>query len=356
MCERFVASIREDTTADELGEIVYEAANRWANAGLTHLEAHRALQDGLRAVIEQLSAQPTTALLRQLRMIVAAAAGLPRSVLRAYYPWLQTYFAAPPATDRALACSVLGIGAAPLDAGTAATEVRTTTADTYEVVAVQLAPVAAAPARVAPMRRLLRELRARRGAVLSIAAESGGTVLIPAAAYEPEHHLDQVLGSAAAAADLTFTAAAVRAPVPELPAARRHAHELLDLVEQLDLGPGLYRFADLALEHQLAQDGSAREAIAAVLDPLEAEPELLATLAQHIGSGGIRTQTAQALGLHLATVTRRMRRIHELTGLEPTDVFGLWRLRAALLARTTRAIQPERDAPARPLPPGGRVK
>ncbi len=337
MYRRFVASIGNDTTTGELADLVYAAAKRWADAGLTHLDAHHALQDALHEVIERLAAEPTAALSHQLRVIVATADDLPREVLRAYYPWLRTYFAAPPETSRSLAASVLGLGTpAELTAGPAG-EVRAVA--TYEVVAVQLD--SAAPATLTPMRRLLREVQARRDAVLSVVAESAGTVLIPAAPHEPERELDGLLAAAATAADLTFTATAVRAGIPELPAARQHAHELLDLVEQLGLGSGLYRFADLAFEHQLAHGGFARDRLAAILDPLEAEPELLVALDRHIRAGGIGTRTAQLLGLHPATITRRMRRIRELTGFEPNDVFGLWRLHAALVARTTRPIEPD---------------
>ncbi|WP_194290890.1 PucR family transcriptional regulator [Nocardia aurantia] len=339
LCGRFAASIGDDTTPDELADIVYEAARRWANAGLTHVDAHNALQDALREVIERLAAEPTPALSHQLRMIVAAAVHLPRTVLRAYYPQLQPYLAAPPAAGRALADSVLALGT-PAGGGAAGgggvAGVRIAAA--YEVVAVQLR--SGAPTVLAPMRRLLHGVRAHRDAVLSVVAESGGTVLIPVAPHEPARELDDLLATAATAADLTLTAAAVRAGVPELPAARQHAHELLDLVEQLGLGPGLYRVGDLAVEHQLAHGGFARDRLAAILDPLDPEPELLVALDRHIRAGGIGTRTAELLGLHPATVTRRMRRIRELTGIEPNDVFGLWRLRAALVARTTRPIDP----------------
>lgn len=81
-------------------------------------------------------------------------------------------------------------------------------------------------------------------------------------------------------------AAMVPAATDEIPAAAERAHELLDMVERLDCPPGLYRFADLALEYQLT------------------------------------------------------RPVAHLTGLDPTQGSGLWQLRSAMIARSCHTRPP----------------
>ena len=68
------------------------------------------------------------------------------------------------------------------------------------------------------------------------------------------------------------------ASVPEVPAAAKQAHELLDLARLLGRPVGTYGMHDLALEYQLTRPGPARQYLARVLDPLDDSPELVETL------------------------------------------------------------------------------
>src|SRR5690606_17947124 len=87
------------------------------------------------------------------------------------------------------------------------------------------------------------------------------------------------------------------------------------------------------LEYQLTRPGAARDRLAAVLDPLDEQPVLLQTLLTHLETEAARLSTAKALHVHPNTVDYRLERIAEVTGLDPRNPEGLWRLRSAAIAR-----------------------
>jgi DNA-binding PucR family transcriptional regulator len=97
--------------------------------------------------------------------------------------------------------------------------------------------------------------------------------------------------------------------------------------------PGLYRFADHALLYQHTRSGPGRRTLPSTLDPLDDNPELLDTLARHLHHNGNRRTTAHDLHLHENSVNNRLRRIRELTGINPLHPSGMWQLRSAMLAR-----------------------
>ncbi|WP_405182509.1 PucR family transcriptional regulator [Nocardia sp. NBC_01377] len=119
-----------------------------------------------------------------------------------------------------------------------------------------------------------------------------------------------------------------------IPAAAGIAHELLDVARRLYGRPGLYRFDDLALEYQLTRPGPGRDRLTAVPDPLAAHPELPRTLRVHVRNDINRRLTARALHIHQNTVDHRLERIGVLVGLDSARPTSLWRLRAALVARS----------------------
>ncbi|WP_330231156.1 helix-turn-helix domain-containing protein [Nocardia sp. NBC_00508] len=184
------------------------------------------------------------------------------------------------------------------------------------------------------LRRLQAELATRCGEnALALLSVDGGTILIPTATLSDEH-LDELLAQLSAAARVPVTAAVVTASVAGVPDAADRAHELLDMVRRLQGAPNLYRFADMALEYQLTRPGPARETLESLLDPLDDHPELLQTLRSHISNNLNRQRTARSLHIHTNTVDYRLRRIAQLTGLDPTATSGWWQLRSALVART----------------------
>ncbi|MCX4098384.1 PucR family transcriptional regulator [Nocardia sp. alder85J] len=291
-----------------------------------------AIHEALRETLDHLGKQPTSALPRQLRMVLDISPRLSRSVLRAYHPARLDYYSSPPAPGRARAVALFDNSAPrPRGTGTAA----------YDIVALRVEPGGDSVATGSPMQRFLRQLRTHRDTVLPIVAESTGTLLIPATRTTCE--LDEVLRVCCTEASLAVTAATVHARRPELRSAREHAHQLLDLVEQLGCGPGLYRFSDLAFEYQITRPGPARDRLAAILDPLDTHPGLLTVVAHHIRTGGVQIRTAQLLGIHPMTLANRLRQIRELTGLDPTEHSARWQLHAALIAYITRPTTRDRN-------------
>ncbi|MGY1900421.1 PucR family transcriptional regulator [Nocardia gipuzkoensis] len=192
------------------------------------------------------------------------------------------------------------------------------------------------------LRRLQAELATRCGEnALALLSVDGGTILIPTATLSGER-LDELLAQLSAAARVSLTAAVVTASVAGVPGAVDRAHELLDMVRRLQGAPTLYRFADMALEYQLTRPGPGREALGSLLDPLDDHPELLQTLHSHISNNLNRQRTARSLHIHTNTVDYRLRRVSQLTGLDPTTTSGWWQLRSALVARTfSKRSQPD---------------
>ena len=190
-------------------------------------------------------------------------------------------------------------------------------------------------------RRKLRRLQAELachcdGSVLPLLSVDGGTVLVPAHVVS-ETGLDDLITELSAAAEVPVTAALVTAALSEIPAAAERAHDVLDIVRRLDGLPGLYRFADLALEYQLTRPGPGRDSLGTLLDPIDEHPELLQTLRCHVGNNVNRKRTARELHIHPNTVDYRLRRIATLTGFDPAKASELWYLRSALVARSFRS-------------------
>ncbi|MEU7143492.1 helix-turn-helix domain-containing protein [Nocardia sp. NPDC046473] len=186
-------------------------------------------------------------------------------------------------------------------------------------------------------RRKLRRLQSALatqldGEALSLLSVDGGTVLVPTTALT-DAELDGFVQAMADAARVPITATLVTARPDEVPSAARQAHELLDTAQRMGLAPGVHRFAELALVHQLSRPGVAREVLGNHLTPLDAHPELLETLQIYIDTDLSRLRSAEHLGVHPNTVDYRLRRIGELTGFDPARANGLWYLRSALIAQ-----------------------
>ncbi len=191
-------------------------------------------------------------------------------------------------------------------------------------------------------RRKLRRLTGRIEAyadacVLGLLDASGGVVLLPAT---PEG-VDEVTGGLpglvadlqqVAGAPVLAGVAAARS-ADELATAAQQARDVLSIAERLGRPPGAYQLADVLLEYQLTRPTEALTALAALLDPLERNPDLLATLRAYLDCDLDRRRTAAALHVHPNTLDYRLRRVVELTGLDPTTTRGLQLFGAALAAR-----------------------
>jgi hypothetical protein len=192
-------------------------------------------------------------------------------------------------------------------------------------------------------RRRLRRLQATLDRyagepVLSALDPGGGTVLLPTRQVDvPWPELRALVAQAGRELGTALTAAACVAAPPGVPDALRRAGEIADLVLRTARPPGLYLLDDVLLEYQLSRPSDAHHQLAALLDPLAGKADLLRTLAEYLRSGLSRRRTAALLHVHPNTVDYRIRRVAQLTGLNPTRPSDLQHLSAALVARQVLA-------------------
>lgn len=191
-----------------------------------------------------------------------------------------------------------------------------------------LAGVDAAVASRRKLRRLRAELeRHSREPVLSSLTPDGGLALLPG----EDLPLERIVADVTRASGVPLTVAAVAAPPSGVATAAVLAREVL-LVAR-GSGPGLYRLTDVLLEYQLSRPSAALEPLAAIVSPLT--DELVQTLEVYLRRGS-RRPAASELHVHPNTVDYRLRRVAELTGLDPTRIEHVTLLTAALAARRAR--------------------
>jgi len=130
--------------------------------------------------------------------------------------------------------------------------------------------------------------------------------------------------------------AAVAHSVSAVPDAAQEAREVLFVALRLARLPGLYLLDDLVLEVQLARPGVANDRLVQRLAPLRSRHELLTTLRAVIEAKDNRRRAAAELHVHPNTLAYRLRRIAEVTGLDPADAEGMRVLSAALTAHDLR--------------------
>lgn len=90
---------------------------------------------------------------------------------------------------------------------------------------------------------------------------------------------------------------------------------------------------DVLLEYQLTRPSDAVQGLAELLEPLARNPDLLLTLEAYLGADTDRRRAAAALHVHPNTLDYRLKRLVELTGLDPATTTGLQLLAAAVAAR-----------------------
>ncbi|MFB8001491.1 PucR family transcriptional regulator [Nocardia sp. NPDC056000] len=117
----------------------------------------------------------------------------------------------------------------------------------------------------------------------------------------------------------------------EIPASGDTCRQVAEIAQLLGRPSGLYRPDDFLLEQQITRPGPARERIAALLIPLREHPHLLETLEMHVQYGGADRKTAaDKMFIHPNTFSYRLRRVAELTGVDPLQPNG-FRLHAAAM-------------------------
>ncbi|MFE7740733.1 PucR family transcriptional regulator [Nocardia sp. NPDC057455] len=319
-----------------------EAAADWAREGVpidTILHSiHEGLKLGMDLIFSNVTVKDYAILVDGVKLVVEMLDLMSATVARAYVREHKAAVSEHHTAVHTLTSALLGGYAT----ATKAREYGIGIADEYSVLAldIQKHPDERHPmldGKVVARRKLRRlqaELATRCGDnALALLSVDGGTILIPTATLSDER-LDELLAQLSAAARVPVTAVVVTTSVTGVPGAADRAHEVLDMVRRLQCAPALYRFADMALEYQLTRPGPGRETLGALLDPLDHHPELLQTMRSYISNNLNRQRTARSLQIHTNTVDYRLKRISQLTGLDPTTTSGVWQLRSALIART----------------------
>ncbi|MFC0623098.1 PucR family transcriptional regulator [Kribbella deserti] len=326
-------------TEHDLNEIALSSVQR-AEEGIP-LDAvlsayHVGIRTGWEEVTEHAGPEDVATLRRTTSLLMQYLQLMTATATAAYLAHQQTVVNEQHIARSALAAELLrGVASA-----ATAEQAGTRLADRYVVLCLAIgrhpdeenADVDPAIAGRRKVRRVLAELeKAAPATPLSALRPDGGTVLIPGSADGAQ--LESLLTRLTAAAGTAITAATQQTSRDDIAAAAEQLPQVLELVQATGRPPGLYRLADVLLEYQLTRPGQARRDLAALLAPLDDHTELLETLKLHLGNDLNRRRTAGQLHIHINTVDYRLRRIAELTGLDPGKRTDLRYLEAALTAR-----------------------
>nr|WP_157111662.1 helix-turn-helix domain-containing protein [Nocardia beijingensis] len=362
VCLELAASMLDGSNISEKTGQLEDAAAQWAREGVPIGTIHHAIHEGFKigfdlvvstALAEQrasgsaetepistVSTADYQSILDGAKLVVEMLDTMTTAVSAAYVRELRAVVSEHHTAVHTLTSALLGGH----PTSTMARECGIDISDRYRVLALAIPrhPDESNPMLDAQVvaRRKLRRVQAELATccddtVLSLLSVDGGTLLIPADDIT-KGSLKELIGHLSRAARVHITATEVTAATDAVPTAADQAHELLDMVARLGSVPGLYHFDELALEYQLTRPGPAREQLGSLLDPLDEYPELLETLQTHIAHNLNRRRTARLLHVHTNTVDYRLKRIGQLTGFDPAEASGLWRLRSALVARTYR--------------------
>ncbi|MFF0545169.1 PucR family transcriptional regulator [Nocardia thailandica] len=344
VCLEFAVSMLDGRDLPEKVRRVEAAAEGWAREGVPIDTIHHSLSEGfkigLELVVSKATAQDYDNLLGGVRVFMEIIETLTARVSRAYVRELRAVAGEHHTAAQTLTSALLGGHST----STMAQECGIAVAERYLVLALAIPghPGESDPRLDATVvaRRKLRRVQAELAvwcgeSVLSLLSTDGGTVLLPEGALD-DAGIEELVPRLSRAAQVGVTACLVEAPTAAIPHAADQAHELLDMVQRIEVVPGLYRFDEFALEYQLTRPGPGRDSLGALLSPLDEYPELLETLQRHIANNLNRQRTARMMHIHTNTVDYRLRRIANLTGFDPAKASGLWYLRSALVARTYR--------------------
>jgi len=178
------------------------------------------------------------------------------------------------------------------------------------------------------VRRVQERLDAHVGEpVLGRLHPTGGIALLP----DEGSPLEALVAGLQESAGAPVRAGAARADsTAAVAAAAQQAREVLRLAGP---APRLYVLKDVLLDYQLSRPSEAQQHLAALLDPLEDFPDLLRTLEAYLREDLDRRRTAGALHVHPNTLDYRLKRVVELTGLEPATTCGLQLLAGSVAVR-----------------------
>lgn len=277
------------------------------------------------------------------------------SVASAYMEEQQHIYGEQRDARRTLAEALLA-GPRPGDDGAPASQARRAgvpLASGYLVLAMVIEPsadeqqtgVSGAVAGRRKVRRIQSQLDRLAGEpVLTLLEPDGGAVLLPVAEDAAADALRDAGGIVSSISEAA--AAAVRAGVawgrgPEgVPAAAAEAREVLELATRLHRPAGAYRIDDVLLEYAVTHPVDTASRLMGVLGPIDDRPDLVETLEEWYAADFDRRAAAAALNVHPNTLDYRLRRVAELTGVDPGSARGLQLLGAAMTARSFRHSGP----------------
>lgn len=351
---QFFNSLREgrDLTTDELMDVRTSAARRAEER--VPLDAvlvayHVGGRIGWQALVDEAKPDENDALIAAGARVLHYVQQVTAAVASAYLEEQQTIYGEERDARRALASALLtgeppdglaarlGVGLAPA----------------YLVVSLQVSRhadegdsgVGGAIAARRKARRVQAALDEFAGEpVLSLLEPGGGSVLLPLPVGETADIAAIVQDvvkrlTAAAGADVLAGAAAATGS-GDVVRAGRQSRDVVRLARQMGKPEGGYLLRDVLLEYQLTRPSDAHAALRELLDPLDRNPDLQHTLEVYLANDLDRRHTATALHVHPNTLDYRLRRIVELTGLDPSTSRGLQLLGAALAARQLSDLSP----------------
>lgn len=131
------------------------------------------------------------------------------------------------------------------------------------------------------------------------------------------------------------------ANIADVPAACQDAKQTLTLVAAMpDVESRPYQIHELLVELALARQPSLQRRLADLLIPLQRGSDLALTLETLFDCGLDREKTSRRLHIHRRTLTYRIQRIRELTGVDPTTAHGIQIFRTALTATRLSTLYP----------------
>ncbi|MGH3724895.1 MAG: PucR family transcriptional regulator [Mycobacterium sp.] len=167
--------------------------------------------------------------------------------------------------------------------------------------------------------------------VLTSLDAQGGTILLPTTGLE-----ESLMGPFAEIADGPVIAGLSHAAPTEIASAAQEARDVAMLASDLGRTPGLFRLHDLLVEYQLTRPSRARDLLTERLKPLIDLPHLKQALTAYLQHEHSRKLAAKSLFIHPNTLDYRLRRVAELTGLDPTVPSAARVLSAAVLTTSTQ--------------------
>ena len=351
-CLKLVSELLASADTESFTALLSEAATRWAEQDLPlDVLLHR-VNESLRDCLGRPANRSTLDTVRITAQHVVAVSRVTSAIVsRAYVREVKAAVAHRHTTVQTFTSGLL----AGIPTETSVQAAGIAVQETYTVLALAIPPHPdesnpSLDASVVARRKLRRTQSAlatwpREGRALSLLSIDGGTVLVPG--YAGTAELKDLLATLSRAAQTPITAAVSVTAAADIPESVDRTHSILDIVHRLGYTPGLNHFGDFALEYQLTRPGPGRETLGSLLRPLDEQRKLLETLYEHIKHNADRRRASAAMRIHPNTLDYRLKRIKELTGLDPCHPAGFWHLRSALIARAfgTACDQPSDEQP-----------